>query len=374
MSVSVTCPFCRSVFTIAEIPAAHRTPCPNCGESVPVSADASPASVATAAPPATATAPPPRTSGMVFISLGLTAVIVAGFALWFLFSPKKPVYPPPPPPPPATTPPRAMGGLKYVPKDSQIVVAVQPAALDQYAKNKGRSAEELLVEFGVPEDLLKQLRDAGLPSSAIQSLLIAVNVDDLRLTLVLTLREPLKDEAKFRDKLKAQGRDPTTVDLGGFPLVMAEPNDKTFVFALNEKGLATAKTPTAGFDDLRPAVRESVDKLSLSSIAWVATDDKDWAKLPQFKLLGDKGPTDLLKKLNGVRAVATGVSLEPDLYLRLSVRVNDSTVARDTADALREKLNELNPYVTPSGEWADVSLPIDPPSDALPKLKAALKK
>lgn len=267
-----------------------------------------------------------------------------------------------------------MGGLKYIPKDSQIVVAVQPAVLDQYAKNKGRSAEELLIEFGVPEDLLKQLRDAGLPSSAIQSLLIAANVDDLRLTLVLTLREPLKDEAKFRDKLKAQGRDPATVDLGGFPLVMAEPNDKTFVFALNEKGLATAKTPTAGFADLRPAVQESVDKLSVSSIAWIATDDKDWAKLPQFKLLGDKGPTDLLKKLNSVRAVAVGLSLEPDLYLRLSVRVNDSTVARDTADALREKLNELNPYVIPSGEWADVSLPIDPPSDALPKLKAALKK
>jgi len=164
------------------------------------------------------------------------------------------------------------------------------------------------------------------------------------------------------------------VDLGGFPLVMAEPNDKTFVFALNEKGLATAKTPTAGYGDLRPAVRESVDKLSMSCLGWVATDDKDWAKLPQFKLLGDKGPADLLKKLTGVRAAAVGVALEPELQLHLSVRVNDSTVARDTADALREKLNELNPYVAPSGEWADVSLPLDPPSETLPKLKAALKK
>lgn len=374
MSVSVTCPFCRSVFAIAEIPAARRTPCPNCGESVPVSADAGPATAtATAAPPTTVTAPAPRTSGIVFLSLGLTAVVVAGFAMWFFFAPKPPVYSPPPPPP-ATTPPKAMGGLKFIPKDSQVVIAIQPAALEQYAQSNGRSAEELLVEFGLTEDLLKQLRDAGLPPSAIHSLVVAANVDDLRLTLVLTLRERLKDEARFRDKLKAQGHDPATVELGGFPLVMAEPNDRTFVFALNEKGLATAKTPTAGYDDLRPAVRESVDKLSVSSIGWVATDDKDWAKLPQFKLLGDKGPADLLKRLAGVRAVAAGVALEPDLYLHLSVRMNDSTVARDTADALRERLNELNPGVSPSGEWADVSLPLEPPSETLPKLKAALRK
>ena len=118
--------------------------------------------------------------------------------------------------------------------------------VDQYAKGKGRTAEELLVEFGLPEDLLKQLRDAGLPPSAIHSLVVAAADVELlipRVVIVVTLREPLKDEAKFRDKLKVHGRDPAKVEVSGIPLHMAESGDRVFVFALNEKDLATAKTP-----------------------------------------------------------------------------------------------------------------------------------
>lgn len=377
MSVSVTCPFCRSVFALADIPAARRTPCPNCGESVSISADAADAAPA-ADPPEMAppVAPPPRKSSLVFVSLGLTTLIVAGFAAWFFFGPKAPErYDPPPTP--TTVPPRALGGLKYIPKDSQIVAAVQPAALDQYAKGKGRKTDELLAEFGVPEGVVQQLRDAGLPPEAIQSVVVAAQVDDLKVVLVLTLREPLKDEGRFRDKLKVQGRDPATVDLSGFPLplFMTEVNEKTFVFAVNEKDLAAAKAPSAGYDDLRPAVRESVDKLSPAALAWVATDSKEWAKLPLLKLV-PKGvlPADVLPRLDGVRAAAVGVSLDPELRLFVGVRVNDSTVARDTADALRTRLADVSAYVTPSGEWADTTVYLDPTKDTLPKLKDALRK
>lgn len=371
MSVSVTCPFCRSVFAIAEVPDARRTPCPHCGESVPVSADAPHA--ADPPTPAPADIPPPRTSNVVFISLALTALIVAGFVTWYYLGPQPPVSPSAPSAPTVVTP-RALDGLKYIPKDSQLVAAIQPAAFDEYAKSKGRSVDELFDEFGLPADLLKQLRNAGLPPSAVRSIVLAANVDTLRVVLVLTLREPLKDEAKFRDALDAQGRDPVSVSVGGFPLVMAKANDKTYLFAINEDGLATAKAPTAGYDDLREPVRESVGQLRPSAVAWLATDNKEWAKLPQWKLVGDRVPFGGVAKLPGVRAVAVGVSLEPDLHLGLAVRVNDSSVARDTADTLRAKLADLNAYVVPSGEWAAASLSLEPTSETLPKLKDALKK
>ncbi len=371
MSVSVTCPFCRSAFAIAEVPAARRAPCPNCGESAPVSADARPAADPS---PAVSSAPPvPRTSRVVFVSLALTALIVAGFVTWFYLGPKPPEVSPAPLSPVVTTP-RAVAGLKYVPKDSQLVAAVQPAALHEYATATGRSADDLLAEFGLPADLLKQLREAGLPPSAIQSIVLAANVDDLRVTLVLTLREPLKDDAKFRDALDSQGRDPVSVKVGGFPLVMAKANDKTYLFALTEAGLATAKAPTAGYDDLREPVRESINQLRPSAVAWLATDSKEWAKLPQWKLVGDRVPFGGVTKLNGVRAVAVGVSLEPDLYLGLSVRVNDSSVAPETADTLRAKLADLNPSVAPVGEWADAQMSLEPPAETLPKLKESLRK
>lgn len=372
MPIPVTCPFCRSAFTVPVVPPARRTPCPTCGESAPVSADAATPTPAASPTPA-AVAGRADTPKVVFASLGLTALIVAGFALWFFFTAQAPPAPPAPPPPPVVTTPRAVTGLKFIPKDAQLVVAVQPAALDEYAKTHGRTADALLAEVGVPEDLLATLRDAGLPPAAVQSLVLAANVDDLRAVLVLTLREPLKDDGKFRDALKIQGRDPATVDLGGFPLLMAKANDRTYVFALNDAGLTAAKTPTAGYADLRPQVRESIDKLDPASVAWVATDNKDWAKLPQWKLLGDRGPSGLVKKLDGVRAVAAGVSLEPTLYLRLSVRVNDSTAARDTADSLRARLTDLRPAVVPRDEWADAELSLEPTAETLPKLKAALR-
>jgi hypothetical protein len=249
---------------------------------------------------------------------------------------------------------------------------MQPAALEEYTRSKGRTADALLTDFGLPADLFAQFREAGLPPSAIQAITLGVNIDDLKLVLVLGLRERPTDEARFRDKLKAQGRDPVSVELGGVPFVMAEPNEKTLVFALNAKHLAP--TPSAGYDDLRPAVRESIDKLSPSALGWVATDVKDWAKLPQLKLLGDRVPPEWVKRLDGVKAAAVGLSLEPELCLGVSVRMNDSTVARETADAMRGRLGEVNGTVVPNGEWADGNVLLEPPAEKLPKLKAALKQ
>jgi hypothetical protein len=374
MPVSVTCPFCRSAFTLGEVPPARRSPCPNCGESVPVSAD-SPAIASAVAPPP----PVVKSSNLVFLSLGLTALIVAGFVTWFYLGPKPPPAPPtvPASPPPTLTP-RSLGGLKYIPKDAQVVAALQPAALWQYADRTGQNADALLAEIGVPKELLAQLRDAGAPPEAIQSLVLAANADNLWAVVVLTLREPVRNEAKFREVLKVKGQ-PPQAELAGVPvsLYTAEADEKTYLFALNEKELAGAKSPTAGYEALRPGLRESIDKVSPAAFAWAATDAKDWAKLPilKFPLVAQRVPAELLTRLDGVRAAAVGVSLEPDLVLGVGVQMNDSTVARDQAEAMKAKLADLKgATTTASGEWAEATVPLDPPAEALPKVKAALRK
>jgi hypothetical protein len=374
MSVSLTCPFCRSVFTLAEVPAAGRTPCPNCGESVPVSADSTPAAdPPAAAPPAVAASGQPGTSGVVFLSLGLTALIVAGFALWFFLGPKPPE--PFTPLPNATTPPRAVNGLRYVPKDSQVVVVVQPSALDEYAAARGRTAERVFADLGLPADLFKTFADLGLRPQDIHSLVFAAHVDDLRATLVLTLRKPPADAARFRGKLNARGRDPAGVTLGGLPLVMSEVDDRTFVFALTEAGLTAARQPTAGYDDLPAGLKESIDRLSPSAFAWAATDGKEWAKAPQLKLVpAGVLPPEGVAKLDGVRAVAASLALEPNLWLVVSVRVNDSTVAAETADAMRAKLVDVAGSAGADGEWATASVPLESPAERLVDLKALWAK
>jgi hypothetical protein len=367
MPVSVTCPYCRSTFALAEVPPARRTPCPTCGESVPVSADAPTATTAVAPPPA----PPARPSTLVFVSLGLTALIVAGFLVWFFFLQPKPpqTQPTTPAAPPATLPPRAVPGLKYIPKDSQVVAAIQPAALWQYADRTGQNPDALLEQMGVPKELLRQFRDAGVPPEAIQSVVLAANVEEFRAVLVLTLREPPPDEKRFREKAK--------LEVFGLTPAMAKANDKTYLFALLEKDLALAKAPSGGYDALRAGLRESIDRVSPAAFAWAATDAKDWANLPILKspVAASMVSAEVVKKLGGVRAAAVGVSLEPDLVLGVAVRTNDSTVAREQAEAMKAKLAEVKGVTAAaSGEWAEATIPLDPPAETLPQVTAALKK
>ena len=214
---------------------------------------------------------------------------------------------------------------------------------------------------------------AGVPPDRIHHLIAAANVDELlpRVVLVLVLREPLADPARFREKLKAKGQ---KVELAGLPvaLLMAQPNDTTYLFALDEKDLGTAKTPHAGLSALPEGLRESVAKVSPAAFAWLATDAKEWSEVKAVQL--GFVPPEVAGRLAGVRAVAAGASLEPELRFGVAVRTNDSTFARTVADGMREKLADLAPTVTATGEWAEAEVPLDPPKEKLPKLKAALKR
>ena len=246
------------------------------------------------APAADVPAAPPRPSappsgGLVAFSLALTALVLAGLAVWWIVfrgPPAPPTSPATTPAtPPATLPPPAVPGLKYLPRNAHLLAAVQPSAVLQYAERTSQDPDALLAAVGVPQELLTQFRAAGLPPERMQAITAAANVDDLDLVVVLTLREPVKDEARFRDKFHVHGS-PPRAELAGVPigLLLAQPDDKTYLFALTDKGLAGAKAPHAGLGDFREGVREAVSRVGPAAFAWAATDAKEWDKVPLLKL------------------------------------------------------------------------------------------
>jgi hypothetical protein len=144
---------------------------------------------------------------------------------------------------------------------------------------------------------------------------------------------------------------------------------------MRETDLDAAKKPSAGVPDFRAGVRESIARLSPSSFVWAATDSTDWSKVGGLKIAADlvKQP-DLPKRLDGVRAVAAGLSFEPEMKLSVRVRWADERGAKELATAMTDRFKEAKAQVTVSGEWADAVVPFDPPKDALGVLKKALER
>lgn len=384
MPVRVSCPFCNTPFDLPAAPPSGRTACPRCGESVPVS----PSADTTDAPAPVVV--PDRTSARIeksavpiTVSLGLTALIAVAIGLyWFL----RPAPPPPataskPDRPAATVPPAAVPVLKYLPRDSQIVVAVQPQQVVQYAARTGRPADQLFAQLGLPKSLLDKLSAAGFPPEALDHLAIGANVTDLAslgVTFVVSVRTPI-DEDRLRRDLKAtvnpDRRDRWKAELGGVPVHVTRADDRTLLFAWKEADLGGAKAPSAGFADLRPGVKESVEKLSVSSFAWVATDSTDWAKVKGVEAVaGLTGQKDLPKRLDGVRAAAAGLSFEPGVTLGVRVRTVGGEKAKELAAMMGERFREAKGEATAAGEWAEATVPFDPPGDALGVLRKALEK
>ncbi len=118
-----------------------------------------------------------------------------------------------------------------------------------------------------------------------------------------------------------------------------------------------------------------MNRLSPSSFVWVATDSIDWTKVKGLELAaGFAKQPELLKRLDGVRAVAAGLSFEPDLTLSVRVKIAEASRTKELATAMTERFREAKAAVTTSGEWAEAVIPFDPPKDALGTLRKALEK
>jgi DNA-directed RNA polymerase subunit RPC12/RpoP len=369
------CAFCKATFNGDAT--LRMTVCPQCGESTPVK-------VSTGTTTDTPLSAKPS-GGLWKWSILATVLIVLGSGYYFWNkSQKKPTVEPDKPYVPATKPPALLPTLKYLPKDSQIIASLQPSPVWQYAERTGQHPTDLLEQLGLPAGVLTGLADVGLAPEKLADITVSARVNELppRLVIVLSLREPLKDPTRLRQKLQAKVKDPTqrdvwTVQLPNVPLYsfsLLEVNDRTLVLCSNENDLELARKPHAGVNDLSQGMKESIDRLSPSSMAWVATSQEDWAKLKSVELLSTvlKKP-EIAQRLTGLRAAAACLSLEPELTIRMAVMTADIASAKAMMEKQQDKAKETNAILGTNGAWVELSVPVDPPKDHLPKLKRWLE-
>jgi hypothetical protein len=119
----------------------------------------------------------------------------------------------------------------------------------------------------------------------------------------------------------------------------------------------------ANLDHLPQGLRDSLDRLSPASFAWLATDTArpDWAANPslQAATLFLKQP-DFAKRFEKMQAFAIGLAPEPELQLGMAIRSAD---AKATGEKYRERATAAKGSVAVEGDWATLKLPFDPPQD-----------
>lgn len=361
---SLVCPFCNTAFDLPGVPG--RVVCPRCGEAIPARRLAGPTSAGAEQPSAEMAEANPVRRPPILFGAALLALVLAGLGVWyFTRSPETIPTTPGQPIPLPTRPPISLAALRHLPPDTQIVVAFQPSPLDQYARRAGKTPEAVLAELGVPAALFEGLAKAGIPLDRIDHLAVGASLSGSpKVSVALFLRKPVEDEGQFREVLKARqnadkpGR--ARVDLPGFPLPleMHKLDGTTYLFSTDDKALDAMLKPQDGADFLKAGLRDSLGRLDPASFAWIATDDQNWAELPTLALFaGVAKRPDIPKRLKGVRAVAIGLPLRPDLGAVASVRFADANAAQAFDAKSRPKLAGLPMELAVEKEWVTVQMP-----------------
>jgi len=374
----LTCPYCNTAFDASDALDVDRVVCPRCGEAMP----------AKLLPPGRG----PRKSGedrpapmeskpgvrvlAIFATLLLIAAFV-GLGFWYFGSDQKNrIEGTNATVPPATRPPLALPGLRYLPADAQVAIALQPSPLLQYAERAGKTPEELLADWGLPVAVFNGLKKAGVPLDRIDHLVLGAGFPDVglpRLSIVLALREPIRDESEFRRILNIRqnadkpGR--AKVELPGIPLPMEmhKVDDKIYLFSSDGATLDGMVKPKANAEFLPAGVRDSLGALDPASFAWVATDNRDWANLPTLKLIAPLiQQPDLPKRLKGIRALAIGLTLRPDLAAQANIRFPDATAAGEFEAKAKPKLAETKIGMAVEKDWVALDLPEGSSANGVP--------
>jgi len=237
-----------------------------------------------------------------------------------------------------------------------------------------------LESLGLPAEIFTDLTDVGLGPEKLQHITVALRVEELppRAVIVLSLREPVKDQARLRQKLKATVKDPTrrevwTVSLPNIPLYsfsMTAIDDTTYLLCSNIVDLELGKKPHGGIGDLNLGLKESIERLSPSSFVWVASGNEDWAKFKAVELLVNmaKRP-EFTKQLGDYRAVAASVSLEPELTLNLALRTPGASQATVWIERNQPPTTETSIGLKANGAWVEATMPFEPPQKKSSELK-----
>lgn len=353
MSVRLNCPSCNTAFDLAAVPDSRRATCPRCGDVFPVRGEvaetAAPAVAPVVPPSARPSAPPVRgwsiwKVGAFALALGLIGFAVGLFA--YNRTPKPNSEPQPDAPTAiAVASPAQLAGLGYLPAECNLVFAVQPGPLLEYAARTRQEPRELLARSGLPPQILTALDGIGLPLTQIDhltgGLFLPSGPEEFRVALALVLKQPLADEDTFLARLKAKpvpgAKTRFAVQPDGVPvgLTLARVSPTVWVFGLNAKDLTAVDRGGfgPGGTQFRGSADEGLRKMLASvpptSAVWVVADDEhEWPDKPLLKLVGQS--PDAKKWLAAVKGGRGGVfalSFGEAPRMRLFVRTAETQTA-----------------------------------------------
>ena len=374
MAIRVSCPYCNTSFALPGAPPGGRAACPRCGDTFAVRPGDGVEEAAV--PPPVAVAPPvvrsPRTGRLLVIAVGLALIgFAVGLGVTYFRTGPRPDPGPDTPPAAAVVPPADLAGLAYLPPESKLIVAVQSGPILAYAARVKQDPRELLSRAGLPDAAFVTLERAGLTLPQIDHVVVGLNPQDIRFTLVLSLRRPPDDEEPFLRGLQAkpdlQGKkdryDVPFVGNAGLTLVRVSP--RVWVFGFGERSLGGVDRGGygPGAKHLSAELQELLGpKLPPDAAAWLAADIDRWATNPLLAAAGGTVPglKAVLPVLAKGQAVVGGVSLGDPPRLRTFVRGVDA----DTGDKLRayfaRKATATDARTDGGGEWAMFDTPFDP--------------
>ena len=370
MASRVSCLYCNAVVDVES----GRVACPRCGEAFDSANAEHHADDVAVSKPAT-----PRPSGFLYsrsamgLSFGLAIAILAiGLAIVRPWETKpKPEYKLP-----VVVSPLGLSGLAYLPPSTNIVAAIQPLPLLAYAAQSKTDPRLVLVEFGLPEAVFENLGKAGVPLDQIDHLVVGLSVSSEKgsiipgVTACLKLTRPIVDESKLLLQLKAEknsqqskgGRTVYSISNG---LLMTAVDGRTYLFGFSEADLAFVDKPqAAGGGQLPKELREAMtNRVSPASFAWIATDSTNWFEKPGVQLAKSLPEwKSRIDKLKSLRALAGGLSLEPEPEIRLGARWAEATETKAFQDRMKSSFTNEIATVAGDEEWATVRSPLDPKS------------
>jgi len=281
---------------------------------------------------------------------------------------------PPAKPRVSATPAPRLEGLAYLPPDANIVFAVQPGPLLAHAARHGLDPDELLTRIGVPRPVITTVASLGLTWPQIDHIVGSTHVGnealELRLTLVLIVRQPLPDEDDFLHRLKARklpgGKTRFETNLSGLPMTLARLSPTVWVFGYDtKKDLHSAESGErpAGGSHLPAGIVEMIrERVPPDAAAWLASNDERWGDKPGVKLLLEAvlNRPEWLPVLRQGRAVLVALSFEEPPRLRLFVKAADEQLGQRVREALARRASDERAWHGGAGELALFDTPIDP--------------
>jgi hypothetical protein len=388
MSVTLSCPACNTAFELPEVPPDRRATCPRCRDAFPVRGE--PAEHPAHAPAAKLASPAPKRGfplGVIALVGAVFVAIVVGAGAYAYFSlgrgSKQDKFPDPEPTATVTaTPPAKLSGLGYLPAECNVVFAVQPGPLLDYAARAKREPRELIPQLNIPAQLFGTFETAGITLPMIDHIAVGLFLpsgkEDVRAALVLVLKQPLENEEAFLHKgLKAQPapkhKDRYAVTLEKIPLLteVARVSPTVWVFGLSpgdfvaveRDGFGPGGTQFRGSES--EGLRKMIAAVPATAGVWVvADDDSDWGEKPLAKLVG--GQSAEAKKwvsvARGGRGGMLALSFGEQPQIKALVRTTDATAAERVSKYFQARAAEKpGAKAGPSeGPTAQFEGPFDP--------------